>query len=299
MDILTLSVLVLLLFLIIGFSSFWYIIKQIYLPPYPPHLRGKIPSIPDFDGYIAPTKSWEKRLRVRVWEVEGKKIILFFHGWDSSSGFFSQYVMQFKEKGWTVVTVDLRSMGESERQALVSQIDFAEDIQQALSWVLEKYPSKSDITIYGHSIGGVSLILGLGWKIIDQSKLNQIVTEGIYADSNYLLNRMVNKFPFKSQIKPIFLKFLMIRLKQVYKNNPHKWVLNSTTNLDPFRQLNKIDVPLLMIHTENDEIVNYSETELFKLHKKANVRFLSFRTGGHFRLSYENEFFVKLFNEIE
>jgi pimeloyl-ACP methyl ester carboxylesterase len=277
--------------------------RKFYTPPYPPNLRGTIEIPPDFENLVKDETSWSKKLKVRVWnpinlaQFTGKTI-LFSHGWDSSMGFFNPHIKYFHGKNWRVIAMDLRSMGESEYIKFATAVNFADDIGLVIRWIHKKYSETKHLTIYAHSISGVSTLIGQGIEIIDRSLLSQIVVEGIYADGRYITDRFYKQYHVPKLFHKVFLILLYRRFRRCLpKDHPQYPTLFSLSNQHPVNHLPKLakdHIPLIIIHAKNDQVVPFDEFNKYLNERFDNIRYIAMDSGGHFKVAFQEGFLQKL-----
>ena len=283
---------------------FWFLIGEFYKPPYPHNIRGIIPAQPACDCFIPSHNSWDVKLKVRVWEHSPDTVptILFVHGWDSSMGHFAHHIQHYYETGYRVVAVDFRSHGESEHKQFISVFNIADDLQSTLMWIHRNYGATT-LGVWAHSLGGVALIIGIGYRLIDEQLINYAIIEGIYAHGNYIVNRFARQYSIPHSIVVHVLAPLMKRklISTLHPTHPHyaelKQHILTTPNakyISPVEHLTKIDVPLLSIHARNDPVVAFAELEALMQNKARTHEFLVLESGGHFKTAATNDFFDKV-----
>lgn len=279
---------------------FWYLISDFYRPPFPHHIRGSVPQNAIFEGYIPPQNKWNAQLKVRVWgQTNASNTIVFVHGWDSSMGHFTPHIQHYVKIGYRVVAVDFRSHGESEHKSFISVFNIADDIQSCLKWTHEKY-AVDTLRVWAHSLGGVALVVGLGYRLIDKSLLNYGVIEGIYANGSYIVNRFVQQYSVPHFVVRYLLSPLMHRklISTLYPTHPQYaklkrqiFSLDDASYISPIENLQYVNIPLLSIHAKDDPVVSYSEFEVLAQRGAVAHDYLSLENGGHFKTAFTPNFF--------
>ncbi|MHA2251536.1 MAG: alpha/beta hydrolase [Candidatus Kariarchaeaceae archaeon] len=294
---------VLLTFILLNYILLTYIAGKFYTPPYPPNIRGSIDSVPDFDELIKDNQPWSKKLKVKLWNPKNQKeftgnTILFSHGWDSSMAFFGSQIEHFINNNWRVVAMDLRSMGESEYVKFSTAMNFADDIGFVVRWIRDSYQDTNRLTVYCHSISGVSLLIGQGVGIINHSLIDRFVIEGIYANGRYITERFFKQFHIPQLLQRFFLIILFRKFRTCLpEDHPYHHSLHTLSNQHPINHLQNLNAsnkPLIMIHTKNDQVVPYFEFEKYLEIDLPNISFLSFEDGGHFKLAKQKDYFERL-----
>jgi alpha-beta hydrolase superfamily lysophospholipase len=265
------------------------LISKFFKSPYPHNLRGKI--LPNHEKITLQPKFSPHSLIMRKWSnYQSNKSILLVHGWDSSMGFFHKHVKFFVENDFTVYTLDFTSHGESDHKNLITIYTIAEDIQAAVKYIHNTNKSE-DLIVYGHSLGGVSLVVGLGNGQITEEYVSYVVTEGIYAHGIYVINRFLQKYRLPSFITRILIPIVRRKvLSTIHKNNPIKKQAKDLLLMNPIDQIKNISIPLLMLHPAKDQIVSIKELRKFESLNLPNVNTVELNKGTHFNTSNFEEY---------
>lgn len=275
----------LLIFLVI--YQIYRITKQFYHPHYPPFLRGGIPVGVDAEDMV-PIEGYDTKrggkgvsVKVRSWMPETKNgnAILFIHGWESSMGYFKDHIRHYLSQGFLVIGVDGVSHGESDYCDILSLVNMADSIETARKWMLSKY-KVNKVVLWGHSLGGVGSTIGVGTGLI--GKIDTLVIEGIFSDSQYIIKRYLNSSPLPNFISKSFLWMMRkVFLSTLPKGHRMK-NLKDLSVFNPSYQLENIHVPYILVHAVGDHVVSYSEFEEMIKVKNPLLVPISLEKGNHF-----------------
>ncbi len=223
------SIIVFLMFIMCAYLVFVFILyvlqkKLIYFPEKGMTLSPSSVGL-EWEQWFVPTPDGVK---LSVWWVPVKKAhaytILFFHGNAGNNSYRVDILRMLNEVGCHTVLVDYRGYGLSTGQP--SEKGFYTDAESVWAYMTrEKGISPEKIILYGRSLGsGVAGYLA-----------NQVPARGLILDSSFPSLREVAKhhYPF------IPVRYL---LNQIF---PVEYYLRSTK------------IPILMIHSVDDEIVPY------------------------------------------
>lgn len=180
-----------------------------------------------------------------------KGVMLFLHG--NNDDIYKQSLLRtallFLESGYNLLVLDYRGYGKSTGSPSPKGLNL--DIQATVNYLTNKY---DNIYIYAQSIGGTSLLGAL--DEIDKSKIRAIITEGAFLSYKQLSEAVKISIPFTD-----------------YKE------LDSYA---PLTTRKEIKLPLLLIHSIEDEVIPYSQGKSLHAHFKNSKHIPT--TGRH--LSY-------------
>ena len=193
-----------------------------------------------------------------------KKIVFFIHGFMGSPNQFCELMEKVYNEGFSVVSILLPGHGSTGFEFAKSTVG---DWESYLRKEILRYRDYEKVYFVGHSIGGLlALNMSLEFNIC-----------GVVAISSplkiYLLNLTANgkrlkilcsnkeKEPRKTYIKSFginkpYLHTVILWIRVMFE--PHKLMKKSK------KILKNISVPVLTIHSKNDETVSFKSRDLFK-----------------------------------
>ncbi len=172
--------------------------------------------------------SVSKKIMVYEYGKSDKKILLV-HGWSGRGTQLVKIADAFLRKGYQTISFDAPAHGDSEGKSTLMP-EFIDSILH-----LEKIYGKFE-GVVGHSLGGMSVIN----SVKDGLNTKKAVIIGSGDVVQDILDDFVSQMKLKHQMS--------IRLKNYFEKKS-KQKMNS---LSTYLSAQKIDIPVLVIHDEND-----------------------------------------------
>lgn len=249
-------------------------------------------------GYYVKTAT-NVKIYVEDLNPEGKKTILFIHGWPGSHKLFEYQFDQFPKLGYRCIGIDTRGFGNSDKPW--SGYDFntlSDDVRCVIDTL-----KLQDITLAGHSNGGaiatrymarhnghgvskLVLIAAVAPSLIkrpnfpyglDKETVLQLI-QGTYTDRPKMLEGFGDIFFFQHTTQPFSDWFFQLGLQAAGWSTAS--IANTWINEVLFSDLEKINVPTLIIHGIHDKVVPF---ELGEIQNKTikNSKLIPFNYSGH------------------
>ncbi|MDF2700315.1 MAG: alpha/beta superfamily hydrolase [Haloplasmataceae bacterium] len=239
------------------------------------------------------------KIFVNVLNPEGRKTILFLHGWPLSQKAFEYQYNILPSMGYRCIGIDTRGFGNSDKPW--ENYDYnrlADDIKIVIDSL-----KLQDVTLVGHSTGGAIAVRYMsrynGWGV---SKLVLIaaaapsliqrpyfpygltkeavidIINGTYKDRPKMLSDFCNIFLFKFSSIPLQNWFFQMGLEAA------SWAtiaiaMNWINDEGLFSDLGKINVPTLILHGVQDKVCLFpliAQNQAIK-----NSKLVAFELGGH------------------
>ncbi len=198
-------------------------------------------------------------LRLSAWFVErGSSLaVVLVHGWGASRA--SRHVLEtaaiYEEAGFDVLMLDLRAHGESDGERVTLGYREVRDVWAALSW-LEKR-GYEQVVLHGWSMGGAAVI-----QVAPETGVAAVVEESAYADLHPLLR---GRIPEVSGLPAFFTPGVFLAGRYLLGIDPL-----AVRPVEEAKQLSREGVPLMIIHSRDDELVPFEHAEeLAKVHPGA------------------------------
>lgn len=199
--------------------------------------------------------------------VKTNKTVIAVHGYDNSGEGFAYMAKMFYEMGYNVLLPDQRDHGLSDGK----EVDFGyrapEDLSNWAKRVDQTVGTDSQITLYGLSMGAGSVTQAAGASQLPSS-VKGVIDDCSYSSMSDLLSDKVNQLVASVESAPIGQD----AIKQVVNLlNPtallHDVDLQlqakqqvTLAEISPKAQLAKSKLPLLVIHTLDDQLIPYEES---------------------------------------
>lgn len=191
-----------------------------------------------------------------------RPVIVLAHGWGANSGAVLPLGAALGSVGLDVMLFDFRHHGRSDDAPRVTILDYAEDLDAAVSFAQRRFPDRS-VVVVGHSMGGAASVLALA--------------DGTPAAGLLLVAAPADFFDVTAgYLAPGPLGFLMLGLTApFFLYHVRRW----WTSLAPDRHIGEIDVPVAIVHGDRDQRVPLAHTH--RLAKAAGVEALVLKDTGH------------------
>lgn len=201
------------------------------------------------------------------WFIRAKNsrgTFLLMHGVRSNRGSMLGRAKMMIENGYSVFLFDFQAHGESEGEIITFGFLESRDVESALN-VLRQKVGKESIGVIGVSLGGASLLLS---KV--KNEVDVIVLEMVYSDLEQAVKNRLNIY------LPLIGEYLSPLL--LWQLEPRLGI--STESLSPINQINKTNVPLLLIAGSDDRHTTMKES--LAMYNNANEpKLLSVFEGAH------------------
>jgi len=204
-------------------------------------------------------------------DVKGS--ILFFHGNGENISTHLATVYWLPEQGYEVYLVDYRGYGQS-----AGDTDLAgslRDVTASIEYVVNNKKSQQGLVVLGHSFGGsLSIYSVANSKYKDQ--INALISIGAFSD---------------------YRKVVRDALSKSWLTWAFQWPLSFTVNNDyaPVGYVKSVSpVPLLIMHSEEDEIVSYYHSGLLYETAEQPKYFEKLEGDHNHTFQYENNRLILL-----
>ena len=257
-------------------------------------------------GYFVTVEQGVK-LYVEDINPEGKKTIVFLHGWPLSHKQFEYQFNILPALGYRCIGIDWRGFGNSDKP--MSGYNFnrlADDIGTVISTL-----QLTNVTLVGHSTGGAIAIRymsrhnGLGVSklvLIDAAAptgftgemANELLTESL-NDRPKMMQGVTDTFFFQYITKSFSDWFVQMGLQAASWSTAAiiKTLRDETLHAD----LPKINVPTLIVHGIHDKVIPFAQA--YDLNQKIrNSQLVPFQFSGHGLFWEERDKFNQLLTQF-
>ena len=210
------------------------------------------------------------RLVGKLYEgVPGAPLILFFHGYrstaerDASGGF-----QLCREKGWHILMVDQRALGESEGKEITFGIRERFDCQSWAEYAAKRFGEETPIFIWGISMGASTVLMASELPMPETVK-------GIVADCGFDSPASIIAETARRRRWPVGIACRFVdwgaRLFGGFR-------MDEASALD---SVTRARVPILLVHGEEDEIVPFEMVHALKDACASPVQVLTVPKAAH------------------
>jgi non-heme chloroperoxidase len=249
-------------------------------------------------GYYIKVES-NVKIYVEDLNPEGKKTILFLHGWPGNHNLFEYQFNQLPKLGYRCIGIDQRGFGKSDKPYEGYDYNRLSDDVRCVVDTLKLH----DFILAGHSTGGaiairymsrhneygvskLALFAAAAPSLIkrpnfpyglDEEAVTKII-EGTYTDRPKMLSDFGDTFFFQNTTRPFSDWFLQLGLQAAGWSTAA--IANTWINEVLFSDLVEINVPTLIIHGIHDKVVPFS---LGKIQNQSikNSKLVPFEFSGH------------------
>jgi dipeptidyl aminopeptidase/acylaminoacyl peptidase len=229
-------------------------------------------------------------LDLKGWWVSGddpSRAVVLVHGLDGSKS--SQHVLKtasvYSEAGYGVLMLDLRGHGESEGERTTLGYQEVRDVRGALSWLEERGFQSGEVVLHGWSMGGATVL-----RSAPKAGVAAVVEESGYADLPLLLR---DRLPESSGLPSFFNPSIFLMAKLFLDFDP--WAVRPDEDA---ATLSEESVPLLIIHSADDEVVPIEQAELL-LASYPGAEFWKIEGYDHVQAYTHPEYRQKLLNFLD
>ena len=157
----------------------------------------------------------------------------------------------YAEAGYAVLMIDLRAQGRSEGERVTMGYKEVRDVRGALLWLNERGFAPGEVVLHGFSLGGATVL-----RAAPESDVAGVVEESAYADLPLILRQQLPKV---SGLPPFFTPGIFLMGKLFLGIDP--WAVRPEENA---RRLCEKGIPLLIIHSTDDETVSFEHARRIK-----------------------------------
>lgn len=236
---------VLLIYLLICLGLFLLQKRLLYIPGGPPTITPADYGLPYDDLFLTTSDG----VRIHAWWIpagDQRGAVLVAHGNAGNIGYRLPIAWAFHNMGLGVLLFDYRGYGRSEGSP--SEEGTYRDAEAAWDWLRNHHFPPERIIGYGESIGGAVII-----ELAHRRKLAAIITEGTLTSV--------------PDLGAEIYWWLPVRLLSRYRYNAR-------------HRIASLHIPVLIIHSPDDEIVPFRHAERLFAAANQPKHFLR-TTGGH------------------
>ncbi len=194
-------------------------------------------------------------LALKGWWVPGdapSRAVVLVHGLEGNKS--GEQVLKtasvYSGAGYGVLMFDLRGHGESEGNRTTVGYREVRDVRGALSWLQEEPGFQpGDVVLHGWSMGGATVV-----RSAPGTGVAAVVEESGYADLPLLLR---DRLPESSGLPSFFNPGIFLMAKLFLDFDP--WAVKPEEDA---AKLAEEGVPLLIIHSTDDEVVPFGQAEM-------------------------------------
>lgn len=186
-------------------------------------------------------------------QIDTTKTIIGLHGWPADKGNILP-ALSFLTETYNLFVFDFRGLGESEGKYSTIGVKETQDLKAAIQYLESR--DIEEVGVWGFSMGGAVALM----TAQDNPQIKAIISEASYARLD-LMTSEAFKLPLLRH--PLgFLTSLWAKL-----------ILGiDIRKAAPMEAVKQLQIPILIIHSSNDEVIPFSHAELLKGTLKNNSK---------------------------
>ncbi len=195
-------------------------------------------------------------LDLKAWwiqESDSSRAAVLVHGFggDKSDRHVIETAPIYVRAGYSVLMLDLRANGGSEGNRRTLGYQEVQDVQGVLAWLEERGFEPKQVVLHGWSMGAATVV-----RSAPGTGVAAVVEEAGYADLPLLLRDAI---PKSSGLPTFFNPGILLMAKLFLGADP--WAVRPQ---EEAQKLSEEGVPLLIIHSADDEEVPFEHARRFK-----------------------------------
>lgn len=203
-----------------------------------------------------------------VYPNQTNKWMVLCHGLAENKMSQVKYMNMFIEMGYNCVIYDARRHGSTGGHDSTYGYYEKYDLESVIEYLLSHYGEDIEFGVHGESMGAATLLLYAG-ELSNKAKF--YISNASFARFSDQLTRIYSRYseiatPLVLPVTNIFFKF-----KGQF----------SLYKVSPLKVIDKIDQPVLFIHSERDNYIPYEQTKLLYNKKRAPKEEWYPTRGGH------------------
>lgn len=231
-------------------------------------------TITSFDGL--------KLNAYRVNNHDNNKYVIMLHGANAKKESLFEQAYEFDRMGFNLLLVDQRACGLSQGDFITYGFKESFDLAKWIDYLISKNPNV-EIVLYGISMGAATIMELLGCKLpnnvrcaIEDSGFSSMKEEFAYTINNEFGIKYTDVilFLFENKItKELGFKYDDCNQKEMLKNN---------------------ELPLLIIHSEDDDVVPYEMAKRVYNCNKGTKKFYRVKSAIHGKCHNEKNYYKNI-----
>lgn len=191
-------------------------------------------------------------LCANVYEQNSDNWAILLHGYQSSSKGVEDLAVEYFNRGFNVITPDLRAHGKSDGEYITMGLHDSEDIVLWAEYIVNKNVN-SKIVLHGESMGAATVLLASGSPNLPQNVVATIEDSG-YTNGYQMMVEQLDYCFGLPQFPVMSLANMMCKVRAGY----------DMKDVDVLKAIENSTIPILFMHGEQDIFVlPYMQTILY------------------------------------
>jgi len=238
----------------------------------------------DYEDRLIETENDKK---IQIWDLNPQKtapVIIGVHGWANTAEKLLPMAKGLADD-YRIILLNTRNHGKSDDEKYSTLLNYSEDLLSTIRYAKEKTDNAQPIILLGHSMGGAASI----FTASKDEQVKAVVSISTFAS---LHDIMLKEFHHR-KVPPWLVQTLLSYVE--FRLGVH------LAELSPITTINKISVPVLVLHGSNDPVVDVECSErIEKAADNKNVKRIILPNHDHSSLLMDNDLlkYVKEFLSI-
>ncbi len=166
-------------------------------------------------------------------------VVVLTHGWGRCRRYVLPVADGLVSRGFTVVMFDVRSHGENAQESFFTARQFSDDVGEIAAFARARFAGRS-LALIGHSMGGAASVVAVAEGApADAIGLIACPADVLEVTANYMREKGLPGGLLTTVLRPFWWR----RTRGGFGR------------LAPARRLREVDLPVLVVHAENDRRV--------------------------------------------
>lgn len=183
-----------------------------------------------------------------IYPNETNKWMILCHGVSENKLSSTKYVNLFNSMGYNCVVFDARRHGES--GGVDSTYGFYEkfDLESVIEYLLANYGEDIEFGVHGESMGAATTLLYAG-ELSNKAKF--YISDASFANFRDQLTHIYKAYSRIASPVVLMLTYVFLKLRSKF----------NLYHVSPIKVVDKIDQPILFIHSKRDSFIPYQSSE--------------------------------------
>lgn len=191
-------------------------------------------------------------LWANVYEQNSDNWVILVHGYQSSSKGVEDLAVEYFNRGFSVITPDLRAHGNSDGDYITMGLHDSKDIVLWAEYIVNKN-TNAKIVLHGESMGAATVLLATGEPNLPQNVVATIEDSGYTNGYQMMVEQLEYRFGLP-QFPVMNLANMMCKVRAGY----------DMKDVDVLKAIENATIPILFMHGEQDIFVlPYMQTVLY------------------------------------
>ena len=217
-------------------------------------------------------------LQLNAYKVENNetdRYVILVHGSTTNKAYMYPQALAFDKLGYNILLVDQRGAGESQGDYQTYGFKEAQDLQIWINYLVSKNPA-AKICLYGVSAGAATVMLATGYKLPENVKC--LVEDSGFSSLEEMLAHKIKK-DYKILVTYPVTLLIENKMKERFGIR--------FSDVSPKLCLENNEIPILFIHSEEDELVPFEMAKILYNHNKGVKKYYPIKDSRH-GLAYQD-----------